>query len=142
MTQRLGRLPTLGPDSSPMKFLPQRATVEQFGSGGFRFAGMSHQGSLLVLPSGMRVWRPARWADVKTEDFAGVLAELSNLDFLVIGTGETMQRPDPTLATFFNAQAIPADFMSTSSAIHTYNVMLAEDRRVAAAFIAVDKAHG
>ena len=75
-----------------MKFLPQQAPIEQFGSGGFRFAGMSHQGSLLVLPSGMRAWRPMSWDDVSQADLADVLRESNNIDFLVIGTGSSMQR--------------------------------------------------
>jgi uncharacterized protein len=125
-----------------MKFLPQQAPIEQFGSGGFRFAGMSHQGSLLVLPSGMRAWRPARWEDVTQADLADVLRECSAIDFLVIGTGETMQRLPKVFADSLKGSILATDCMSTSSAIHTYNVMLAENRRLAAAFIVVDKAHG
>ena len=36
---------------------PGRAPIEAYGNGGFRFADMSHRGSLLALPSGMK--RPA-----------------------------------------------------------------------------------
>lgn len=125
-----------------MKFLPQQAPIEHFGNGGFRFAGMSHQGSLLVLPSGMRAWHPVRWEDVTPQDLGGVLAEKAAIDFLVIGTGATMQRLPPVIAKLLQGEILSADCMSTSSAIHTYNVLLAESRRVAAAFIVVDKAHG
>lgn len=125
-----------------MKFLPQQAPIEQFGNGGFRFAGMSHQGSLLVLPSGMRAWRPVRWEDVTHADLAEVLREAADIDFLVIGTGASMQRLPQIIADRLKGHVVATDCMSTSSAVHTYNVMLAENRRLAAAFIAVDKAHG
>jgi uncharacterized protein len=124
------------------KFLPHRATIEQFGSGGFRFAGMSHQGSLLILPSGMRAWSPLASDDVEERDFAPVLAELADIDFLLIGTGPSMARLPQGVNTRLASLGIRFDVMSTSAAIHTYNVVLAEDRRVAAALIAVDRAHG
>lgn len=136
------RLPPRGPETGAMKFLPQRAPIERFGGGGFRFAGMSHKGSLLVLPSGMRVWRPARWADVSHDDLVDVVDEYEGIDFLLFGTGETMQRLPPALAGQLQSLVMSVDCMSTSAAIHSYNVMLAENRRVAAAFIAVGNSHG
>ena len=57
------------------KFLPRRALIDGFGDGGFRFAGMSHRGALLVLPSGMRAWRPSSLDDVEGRDFAAVIAD-------------------------------------------------------------------
>lgn len=125
-----------------MKFLPQRAQIEQFGNGGFRFAGMSHQGSLLVLPSGMRAWAPRLLADATADMFADFVAEKAAIDMLLIGSGEAMVRLPPACVALLQAEGIAFDVMATSPAIHTYNVVLAEDRRVAAAFIAVDKAHG
>jgi uncharacterized protein len=124
------------------KFLPQRAAIEQFGAGGFRFAGMSHQGSLLVLPSGMRAWRPQVFADLSPTDFDAVLAERDSIDLLLLGTGATMARLPQEIATHLKSCGISVDAMSTSSAIHVYNVVVAEGRRVAAGFIAVDRAHG
>ena len=125
-----------------MKFLPQRAPVESFGNGGFRFAGMSHVGSLLVLPSGMRAWPPASCDVLTPDDFAAVIAEQDGIDFLLLGTGAAMRRPPAAVAAHLVKHQLRMDFMSTSSAIHTYNIVLAEGRRVAAAFVAVEAAHG
>jgi len=124
------------------KYLPYRAPIEQFGAGGFRFAGMSHVGSLLILPSGMRVWRPTCITDVNAGDLESVIAEISDVDFLLLGTGATMSRLPSAVSAHLTGHRIAHDAMSTSAAIHTYNVVLAEGRRVAAALIAVDKAHG
>jgi uncharacterized protein len=112
-----------------MKFLPQRAAIDSFGQGGFRFADHSHQGHLLVLPSGMRAW------DGTTFDEA--MAENAEIDFFVIGTGASFKGTYKTMLAQLQQHGIFADCMTTSAAIHSYNYMLAEKRRVAAAFIAV-----
>jgi uncharacterized protein len=54
---------------------PGRAPVEAYGNGGFRFADMSHRGSILCLPSGVYAWEPANALDLKPSDFARLLAE-------------------------------------------------------------------
>lgn len=112
-----------------MKFLPQRLPIASFGGGGFRFGSHSHFGSLLILPSGMRAWDGI--------DFSQLIAENSDFDFVLLGTGVDMKRPTKTVAAVFAANNLALDFMNTSSAVHTYNVMLAEGRRVAAALLAV-----
>lgn len=124
------------------KFLPQRAAIEAFGNGGFRFAGMSHQGSLLVLPSGMRAWSAMSAAALSQDDFAEIYAERRDIDFLLIGSGASLEFPPAAVRQYLSASGISADVMTTSAAIHIYNVVLAEGRRVAAALMAVDKAHG
>jgi len=109
-----------------MKFLPQRHAIASFGKGGFRFGDMSHQGHLLVLPSGMRAWDGI--------DLSGFLAEKDVIDFVVIGTGEKLKRmPLGEL----EAEGLYPDVMTTSAAVHSYNLMFGEARRVAAAFMAV-----
>lgn len=112
-----------------MKFLPQRHAIDSFGQGGFRFGDHSHLGHLLVLPSGMHAWNGL--------DYSQVIAEKTEIDFLVIGTGAVFHRIDKNVLAQLEQQGIFADCMSTSAAIHSYNFMLGEARRVAAAFIAV-----
>ncbi len=121
-------------------FYPARAPIDAYGNGGFRFAGMSHQGSLLVLPSGMHRWDVRDLASLKPEDFELVFAEAKNIDFLLLGTGATMSRPARPIVELFARQNLPLDFMGTGSAVRTYGVLLAEKRKVAAAFIAVQDA--
>lgn len=124
------------------RFLPERAHIEQFGAGGFRFAGMSHQGSLLVLPSGMRAWRPRDVGDVQANDLELLLAERQAIDFLIIGAGAAMARLPASVAATLRNNGISFEVMATSPAVHVYNVTVLEGRRVAAALIAVERAHG
>ncbi len=121
------------------RFLPQRVNIDGFGAGGFRFGGYSHLGSLLVVPSGMRAWKPRAIAEITENDLALIHTEKAEIDFLLIGTGASVLPLPQFLRTAL--QGINHDPMSTSAAISTFNVMLAEDRRVAACMIAVEKAH-
>ena len=98
---------------------------------------LSHQGSLLVLPSGMYSWSATDVEQLQAADFELVFSECGAADWMVIGTGETMVRPPRAVTKSFSDLHLPIDFMSTASAVRTYNVVLAEGRRVAAAFIAV-----
>jgi uncharacterized protein len=121
-------------------FYPSRAAIDAYGNGGFRFAGMSHLGSLLVLPSGMHRWDVSDVTSLKPTDFDPVFNEAANIEFLLLGTGPTMARPPKKITAAFAERNIPLDFMNTGSAVRTYGVLLAEKRKVAAAFIAVQNA--
>ena len=117
---------------------PGRAPIDGYEQGGFRFAGMSHRGSLLCLPSGVHSWTPANPEALTDEDFARVLAEAAGFQMLLVGTGLEPRPLGPKLRAFFRERKIPVDPMTTGAAVRTYNVLLAEDRAVAAALIAVD----
>src|SRR6516165_260451 len=67
--------------------LPRQALIDAHGGGGFRFAGMSHRGSLLCLPDGIWAWPVNDPAALSEEAFAGVFAQAGELDFFVFGTG-------------------------------------------------------
>ena len=85
-------------------------------------------------------WDASELVSLKPEDFASVFAEQQDIDFLLLGTGATMSRPPKPVIEKFARQNLPIDFMSTGSAVRTYGVLLAEKRKVAAAFIAVQNA--
>lgn len=79
--------------------------------------------------------------DIRAEDFSNVMEEAAAIDFLLIGTGAAMQRLPEHVSTLLAGASIRHDGMSTSAAIHTYNIVLAEGRRVAAALVAVENVH-
>ena len=117
---------------------PGRAPIDAYGNGGFRFADMSHRGSILCLPSGVYAWEPSKPQDLKPDDFARLLAEAEAVEILLVGTGKDIRRLPAPLRDILKENKISADAMSTGAAVRTYNVLLAEDRAVAAALIAVD----
>lgn len=116
---------------------PGRATIDGYGAGGFSFAQMSHRGSIMALPSGIYAWNPGA-AGLTPEDFAMALAEKSGIDLLLIGMGLGMARPPRPVREALDAAGLMYDPMATGHAVSTYNLLLEEKRRVAAALIAVD----
>lgn len=116
---------------------PGRAPIDAYGNGGFRFAEMSHRGSILCLPSGIYGWDVSDPADITAETLQKVLAEAGDVEFLLVGTGMDIRLLDADLKSALRSRNISSDPMSTGAAVRTFNVMLAESRPVAAALIAV-----
>jgi uncharacterized protein len=116
---------------------PGRAPIDTYGNGGFRFADMSHRGSILCLPSGIYGWDMDISRPLSAESFQRVLDEARDIEVLLVGTGTELRRLPPELKTALKAKGISSDPMSTGAAVRTFNIMLAESRAVAAALIAV-----
>lgn len=116
---------------------PGRAPIDAYGNGGFRFADMSHRGSVLMLPSGVYAWDVAEGDPLLVEKFQRVLDEARDIEVLLVGTGRDIRPLPADLKTALRASNISSDPMSTGAAVRTYNVMLAEARAVAVALIAV-----
>lgn len=117
---------------------PGRAPIDAYGNSGFRFADMSHRGSLLLLPSGIYGWEPVDAKELTVGHFEKVLAEAQDIEVLLIGTGDGMRVLPKELRAAFKEAGISVDPMSTGAAVRTYNIMLSESRAVAAALIAVE----
>jgi uncharacterized protein len=115
---------------------PGLAVIDSYGAGGFGFAGMSHRGSIMALPSGIYAWN-MNPAALTPDDFAMAIAEKHGFDLLLIGMGPEMARPPGSVRAALDAAGIIYDPMATGHAVSTYNLLLEEKRRVAAAFIAV-----
>jgi uncharacterized protein len=125
------------PSEEAIPFLPGRHQIDAYGNGGFRFGGMSHRGSILALPSGMRAWPVASIAEIDAAALAPILAESGAIEILLLGTGIDPAFIGEQVRAPLAAAGIRLDAMQTGAAARTYNVLLAEDRRVAAALIAV-----
>ncbi|GJL99053.1 MAG: membrane protein [Methyloligella sp.] len=131
-------------------YYPEALELEAYGNGGFRFGEMSHKGSLLILQSGIYGWDVTEFDEVQPEHFQQVFEEAEAHEFLIFGTGDKQRFPSKELKEAFqNAATKPGheegpgkglwlEVMDTGAAARTYNVLIAEGRKVAAAFIAVD----
>ncbi|MGB7260011.1 MAG: MTH938/NDUFAF3 family protein [Pseudolabrys sp.] len=118
--------------------LPRAALIDAYGNGGFRFGGMSHRGSLLCLPDGIWAWPVTDIAAMTDNDFAAVFERATELDMFMIGCGKEPAVLPEELRQRFHDAHIFVDIMTTGAAVRTYNVLLAERRRIGAALIAVD----
>ncbi|WP_375681186.1 MULTISPECIES: Mth938-like domain-containing protein [unclassified Bartonella] len=116
---------------------PSRAPIDAYGNGGFRFADMSHRGSIICVPSGIYGIEMA--VPVPTQrDISRILEEASEIEVLLIGTGIELLRLPEELRVLLWEKRISSDTMSTGAAVRTFNVLLAEDRAVAALLFAVE----
>ncbi len=117
-------------------FLPGQHPVDGYGNDGFRFAGMSHRGSILALPSG-----------IQAIDAAGAITEMllaplwreppGAVELLLVGTGLDLIPLPESLRWALRAKGIRFEPMPTGAAARTYNILLGEKRRVAALLVAV-----
>lgn len=123
-------------DAARERHYPGRAAIEGYGSGGFRFAGMSHRGSILALPSGIWAWAPSTPADIDEPSLTRVFAEAAEIDLLLLGTGrDPVILSAPVRSRLVDAK-LRYEALPTAAAASTYNILLSEGRRVAAALIA------
>ena len=118
--------------------IPRDAQViQRYGPGRFTISGETHHGAVLVTAQAVVPWRgdgPETWQEA---DFAQVLALAPSPEILLVGTGATMIRLPEQLRAALKAHGIGCDVMDTGAACRTYNVLLAEGRRVAAVLVAV-----
>lgn len=117
---------------------PGRAPIDSYGNGGFRFADMSHKGSILCLPSGIYAWDISNPDQLLPDKFDQLLLEAGAIEILLVGTGQELLPLQGSLRDCLREHSVSADPMSTGAAVRTYNVLLAEKRAVAAALIAVE----
>ena len=119
-------------------FAPGRYAIDAYGRGGFRFGAYSHRGSILALPSGTHAWAVSSLPDLRLDDLSAIFTEAPPLEFLILGTGASVGRVPEAIRTACREAGISLDAMQTGPGARTYNVLLAENRRVGAALMAVE----
>jgi uncharacterized protein len=124
------------------RHLPNPAPIEAYRNGGFRFAGMSHRGSLLCLPHGIWASAVTVASEIDETALAMVLdpkaAPEAVVDHFLIGAGKGPWPVPAVLREAFRARHITLEAMTTGAAVRTYNILLGERRRVGALLIAVE----
>ena len=119
-------------------FYPYQAVIEGYGNGGFRFAEMSHRGSLLCLPTGMHKWDATSAGGITRANLQPVYDAADQIDVLLVGLGADITGFDKSLRQELRELGIIVEAIATGGAVRTYNVLLGENRAVGAALIAVE----
>lgn len=110
-----------------------RQVIDSYGASGFRVSGIAYDGAVLVLPQATQSWPVATFADVSLDSLAPVVD--AGIQILLLGCGSRMMLVPPALRQELRARGVVVDAMDTGAACRTYNVLLAEDRRIAAALL-------
>lgn len=121
-------------DVSPL--VPKdRQVIEGYSARGFRVSGILHQGAILVLPRAVHGWGVADVAGISLESLVPVIE--AGVEILLLGCGKRMLLVPPELRQELRGHGIVVDAMDTGAACRTYNVLLAEERRIAAALLPI-----
>jgi uncharacterized protein len=108
-------------------------TFSGYGEGFVMVNGQRHAQNLIVLPAQLLPWSAVSFDALKEEDFR-VFLEL-NLEILLLGTGPRQRFPHPRLTRAPLEKRIGVEAMDLQAACRTYNILMAEERRVAAALL-------
>lgn len=113
-------------------------SISAYGDGGFRFGEQKCKGSVLITPQGYYPWTAGDVASITLQSLKQVRDHKQDIDILLVGTGEKMAFIAKSLRIALEAENIAVEVMATGAAARTYNVLLLEGRKVAAALIAID----
>ena len=114
-----------------------RKYIDHYGDGGFRIGGERYEGSVIVAPEQVWPWTVSKLVQLTAKSITAVLAAEPPIELLLIGSGTRVDRVPGDVRDILRARAIIVDSMETGAACRTYNVLMAEERRVAAALIAI-----
>lgn len=112
--------------------------IEGYGAGGFRVDGTLHKGSLIVLPTRVVTWDVTDFAQIDEASLPSALFGDANVGLLLLGCGARMEMVSRALREAIRAAGTVIEPMDTGAAVRTYNILLGENRQVAAALVAVD----
>lgn len=114
-----------------------RQVVESYGGGRFRVSGVVHEGSVLVFPNRTLPWAVAAVDRLDPASLAVIEAEgqSGRLELLLLGCGARMVMVPADIRGRLRDAGVAIEPMDTGAACRTYNVLMADGRRVAAALI-------
>lgn len=117
---------------------PDQQLIQAYDAGGFTVSGVRHDGPVLVLPERTLAWDVRDMAGLTAERLEAVRTAVPRLDLLLVGTGTRFLLLPPALRAAIRAWGVAVEAMATPAACRTYNVLLTEERRVAAALMVVE----
>lgn len=117
-----------------------RQIIETYGDGRFRVAGMVHKGSVIVFSTRTIGWDIRSISVLTIESLAPVIegTEAGEVELLLLGCGPRLAMIPRDLRSALRVRNIVVELMDTGAAARTFNVLMAEGRRIAAALIAVE----
>ena len=114
---------------------PQRQVIQSYGDRGFKISGLDHAGSVIVTAQKTQSWNLASIHEIDVKEFCTKLECLGKLNVLLLGTGNSILAPNANLSANLQSLGISLEIMDTGAACRTFNVLVAEERLIAAALI-------
>jgi uncharacterized protein len=108
-------------------------TFTGYGPGFVLVNGQRHESSLIVMPELVQSWEAASFASLEAGHFAALVS--MRPEVVLLGTGDTLRFPHPALTRALAEARIGIEVMDLQAACRTYNILMAEERKVAAALL-------
>ena len=124
-------------DISPVDF-EGRNIIQSYGNGKFQISDKKYAHSVLVFPDQIIPWSPIDTNNLIVDDFKKVLTVGPIVELLLLGCGKTTWFLPLPLRDELKEMGLVLEPMDTGAACRTFNVLLGEDRRIAAALMLVD----
>jgi uncharacterized protein len=112
-----------------------RQVIESYDGHGFKINGAPHIGSVIIWPEDAVGWTATSLAEASAGSLDPIFAVDPRIEILLIGTGARFALVPATLKGTLQQHRIAVESMDTGAACRTYNVLMSEDRRVAAALL-------
>ena len=113
-----------------------RQIIQSYGAAGFKVNGVSYDGAIVVSPAKTFAWDiPESFSALNREHFLDLMDLARDTDVFLLGTGKTGLFFDPDLRGSLKNHGVNIETMDTGAACRTYNVLMAEGRRVVAALM-------
>lgn len=111
--------------------------VQAYAGGSFRVSGKLHESAIFVTAEKTQKWDASSddAAVLTVEDFVSLLEKSEEIDVVLLGTGNAIKFLSPALRNTLRDRGLSVDVMDTGAACRTYNVLMAEGRRVVAALL-------
>ena len=123
-------------DISPLA-VEGRLIVDSYGPGRFKISGRTYQGSILLGRDGLDPWDVSDPAALGPESLDPLIALEPRCEVVLLGCGARMTLVPSAIRSAWRERGLAVDIMDTGAACRTFNVLVAEDRLVRAALIAV-----
>jgi uncharacterized protein len=114
-----------------------RNVIQSYGPGRFQVSQQEYTSSLIVAPSWITVWEIETFDQISPESLSKIAEHEAEIEVLLIGVGERMQPPSGLVRNAMRKIGVSVDTMDTGAACRTYNLLMGDGRRVAAALLAL-----
>lgn len=113
-----------------------RQIIQGYGANGFKVNGISYDGAIIVSPTKTQTWEaPEKFSGLSAKDFSILAEQAGEIDVVLLGSGARGEFFPPQLRGALKSQGLIIEVMDTGAACRTYNVLMAEGRRVTAALM-------
>ena len=111
--------------------------IERYGDGAFVVSGEEFKGNIFITPEHVELWTAPVAEDLSDASISQLVEAAKDVDILLYGAGAQMPFVTPTVRAKFKDHDMVLDVIDTGAACRTFNILMNEERRVAALLLAV-----